>query len=53
MATVSKKELVDKITDATGQKQVVVKRIVQAFLDHVIIGFNDYASLKEMGFFER
>ena len=37
MATVTKKELIDQIAIATGQKRVVVKKIVQSFLDNIII----------------
>ena len=36
MTTVTKKELVDKIADATGQKRSDVKVIVQTFFDHII-----------------
>ena len=36
MATVTKKQLTDRIADATGNKQVVVKAVVQRFLDAVI-----------------
>ena len=36
MATVTKKELIDRIADTTQAKRVVVKRIVQSFLDEVI-----------------
>jgi len=37
MATVTKKELVDHIADATGQKRVVVKDVVQTFLNSIIV----------------
>jgi len=36
MATVTKKQLTDRIADATGKKQVVVKEVVQQFLDAVV-----------------
>jgi len=36
MATVTKKELIDRIAERTGNKRVVVKRIIQNFLDEVI-----------------
>jgi integration host factor subunit beta len=36
MATVTKKELIDRIAERTQAKRVSVKRIVQAFLDEVI-----------------
>jgi nucleoid DNA-binding protein len=35
MATVTKKELIDRIAEQTQAKRVVVKRIVQAFLEEV------------------
>jgi len=36
MATVTKKELIDRIAEGTQAKRVSVKRIVQAFLDEVV-----------------
>lgn len=36
MATITKKELIDRIAERTGNKRVVVKRIIQNFLDEVI-----------------
>jgi len=36
MATVSKKELIDRIADAEGCKRVQVKRVIQSFLDNVV-----------------
>ena len=36
MATVTKKELVDRISETTQAKRIVVKRIVQAFLDEIV-----------------
>jgi len=35
MATVTKKELIDRIAERTLAKRVSVKRIVQAFLDEI------------------
>ena len=35
MATVTKKELIDQIADRTQTKRVLVKRIIQAFLNEV------------------
>ena len=35
MATVTKKELIDRIAERTQAKRVVVKRIVQSFLDEI------------------
>ena len=36
MATTTKKDLIDRIADVTGQKRATVKITVQAFLDNVI-----------------
>jgi len=35
MATVTKKELIDRIAERTQAKRVTVKQIVQAFLDEI------------------
>jgi nucleoid DNA-binding protein len=35
MATITKKELIDRIAESTQAKRVSVKRIVQAFLDEI------------------
>ena len=36
MATVTKKELIDRIAESTQAKRVSVKRIVQTFLDEIV-----------------
>ena len=36
MATITKKELIDRIADREGCKRVLVKRVIQAFLDSVV-----------------
>jgi len=36
MATVTKKELIDRIAERTQAKRVTVKRIVQTFLDEIM-----------------
>ncbi len=36
MATVTKKELIDRIAESTQAKRIVVKRIVQSFLDEIV-----------------
>ena len=36
MHTVTKKELVDRIADQTGAKHVLVKKVIQGFLDEII-----------------
>lgn len=54
MATVTKKELIDRIADASGEKRVVAKKIVQAFLDNVIIelGKGNRLEFRDFGVFE-
>jgi integration host factor subunit beta len=36
METITKKELIDRIAEITQAKRVVVKRIIQSFLDELI-----------------
>jgi integration host factor subunit beta len=54
MATVTKKELIDRIADTTQAKRVVVKRIVQSFLDEVIneLADNNRLEFRDFGVFE-
>lgn len=54
MATVTKKELIDKIADATGQKRVVVKTVVQTFLNMIIteLGHGNRLEFRDFGVFE-
>jgi integration host factor subunit beta len=52
--TVTKKELVNRIADATGQTKVVVKEILQRFLDSMIqeLGSGNRLEFREFGVFE-
>ena len=54
MATVTKKELIDRIADKTQAKRIVVKRIIQSFLDEVITELADDNRLefRDFGVFE-
>lgn len=54
MATVTKKELIDRISDATGNKRVEVKQSVQSFLDNVIVelGKGNRLEFRDFGVFE-
>lgn len=54
MATVTKKELIDRIADNTQAKRVVVKRIVQSFLDEVIeeLAHDNRLEFRDFGVFE-
>lgn len=52
--TVTKKDLVDRIADRVGQKRVIVKRIVQEFLDEIVSELGDGKRLefRDFGVFE-
>ena len=54
MATITKKELIDRIADATQERRVQVKRIVQQFLDEVIneLGRGNRLEFRDFGVFE-
>jgi len=54
MHTVTKKELIDRIADDTKNKRVVVKRIVQSFLDNIIeeLGHGNRLEFRDFGVFE-
>ncbi len=54
MSTVTKKELIDQIAVATGQKRVVAKKIVQSFLDNIIVelGKGNRLEFRDFGVFE-
>jgi len=54
MATVTKKELVERIASETGQKRVVVKKTLQRFLDEVImeLGKGNRLEFRDFGVFE-
>ena len=54
MATVTKKELIDQIAEASSQKRVIVKRIVQSFLDSIIVelGKGNRLEFRDFGVFE-
>ena len=55
MATITKKEIIDRIAETTQAKRVVVKRIVQSFLDEVITELasnNNRLEFRDFGVFE-
>lgn len=54
MATVTKKELIDRIADKTQAKRIVVKRIIQSFLDEVIteLAVDNRLEFRDFGVFE-
>jgi len=54
MATITKKELIDQIAEKTDCKRVVVKRIIQTFLDSIIdeLGRDNRLEFRDFGVFE-
>jgi integration host factor subunit beta len=54
MATVTKKELIGRIAERTQAKRVLVKRIIQAFLDEVTSELceNNRLEFRDFGVFE-
>ncbi len=54
MATVTKKELIDRIAERTQAKRVLVKRITQAFLNEITAELckNNRLEFRDFGVFE-
>ncbi|KPL22594.1 MAG: hypothetical protein AMJ75_07765 [Phycisphaerae bacterium SM1_79] len=54
MATITKKELIDRIAERSQAKRVTVKCIVQAFLDEIIgeLSQNNRLEFRDFGVFE-
>ena len=54
MATITKKQLIDRIAEQTANKRVVVKRIIQTFLDEIIdeLGSGNRLEFRDFGVFE-
>lgn len=54
MATITKKELIDRIADSTQAKRVTVKSIVQTFLDEIIaeLSKDNRLEFRDFGVFE-
>ena len=54
MSTITKKDLIDRISDTTQAKRVVVKRIVQQFLDEVVaeLAADNRLEFRDFGVFE-
>ena len=52
--TITKKEMIDRIADKTGEKRVVVKKIVQSVLDEVVndLGEGKRLEFRDFGVFE-
>jgi integration host factor subunit beta len=54
MATITKKELVNRIAERTGQTKVITKEIIQLFLDEIIneLANGNRLEFREFGVFE-
>ncbi|HYO08167.1 MAG TPA: HU family DNA-binding protein [Tepidisphaeraceae bacterium] len=54
MATITKKELIDRIADGTGHRRVQVKKVIQQFLDEVVneLGKGNRLEFRDFGVFE-
>lgn len=54
MATVTKKELIDRIAENAGLRRVVVKRVIQKFLDEIVseLGEGNRLEFRDFGVFE-
>ena len=54
MDTITKKQLTDRIADRLGQKRILVKQIVQSFLDDVIdeLAQGNRLEFRDFGVFE-
>ena len=54
MATITKKELIDQISEKTNNKRIVVKKIIQTFLDDIIdeLGRDNRLEFRDFGVFE-
>src|SRR5215213_7401253 len=54
MATITKKELIDRIADSAAAKRVTVKKIVQQFLDEIVseLGKGNRLEFRDFGVFE-
>src|SRR6266550_1839844 len=54
MATITKKELIDRIADNAQSKRVQVKRIIQQFLDEIVneLGKANRLEFRDFGVFE-
>jgi len=54
MATITKKELIDRIADSADERRVQVKRVVQQFLDEIVneLGKGNRLEFRDFGVFE-
>lgn len=54
MATITKKELIDRIAEETQAKRILVKRVVQSFLDEIVdeLARGNRLEFRDFGIFE-
>ncbi len=54
MATITKKELIDQIANSSKEKRIVVKTIIQSFLDNIVseLGKGNRLEFRDFGVFE-
>jgi len=54
MATITKKELIDRIAESSHNKRVQVKKVVQQFLDEIVaeLGKGNRLEFRDFGVFE-
>jgi integration host factor subunit beta len=54
MATITKKELIERISEKCAAKRVIVKRVVQTFLDEIIdeLASGNRLEFRDFGVFE-
>src|SRR5580692_768833 len=54
MATITKKELIDRIAESAGHRRVQVKKVVQQFLDEIVheLGRGNRLEFRDFGVFE-
>ena len=54
MATITKKEMIDRVAEITGNKQVMAKTIIQSFLDSIMteLGKGNRLEFRDFGVLE-
>ena len=54
MKTITKKDLVDRIAENTGYKRIMVKKVLQSFLDDIVseLGSGNRLEFRDFGVFE-
>jgi integration host factor subunit beta len=54
MATITKKELIDRIADVADHRRVLVKKVIQQFLDEIVneLGKGNRLEFRDFGVFE-